>query len=231
MHALYVGEIAYLDANFGKLIAKLEAAGLYDETVIALVADHGEEFNEHGGFWHGLTLYDEQIHVPLLVKWRKSAPAAPPDARGEPARLIDVAPTLLAQAGAAIPAAMQGIDLAQLPALRAPADQLVFSEENHEGNVLRSVRTKRWKWIEANAGNPRGLAERELFDVEADPGEKQNIAASEAGTAEQLARQAGELEAAAKAHKIGEAKAATISKEECEQLKQLGYVTDCAGAE
>ncbi len=231
MHDLYVGEIAYLDANFGKLIAKLEAMGAYDDTVIALVADHGEEFYEHGGFWHGLTLYDEQIHVPLLVKWRKSAPAAPPDARGEPARLIDVGPTLLAQAGAAVPPAMQGIDLTKLPAARAPADQLVFSEENHEGNVLRSVRTKRWKWIEANAKNPRGLAERELFDVDADAGETRNLAESEPGTAEELARQASELEAAAKAHKVGEAKAATISKEECEQLKQLGYVTDCAGVE
>jgi len=231
MHSLYVGEIAYLDANFGKLIAKLETMGLYDETVIALVADHGEEFQEHGGFWHGLTLYDEQIHVPLLVKWRKSAPAAPADARGEPARLIDVAPTLLAQAGAVVPPAMQGIDLTKLPAARAPGDQIVFSEENHEGNVLRAVRTKRWKWIEANAGNPRGLPERELFDVEIDAGEKENVAEREPGTALELARQAAELEAAAKAGKIGEAKAATLSREECEQLKQLGYVQDCAGAE
>jgi arylsulfatase A-like enzyme/uncharacterized membrane protein YbhN (UPF0104 family) len=231
MHSLYVGEIAYLDANFGKLIARLQALGLYDETVIALVADHGEEFQEHGGFWHGLTLYDEQIHVPLMVKWRKSAPAAPPDARGEPARLIDVAPTLLLQAGAAVPPAMQGIDLTRLPAARAPRDQVVFSEENHEGNVLRAVRTKRWKWIEANAGNPRGLAERELFDVEVDPGERANVVDREPGTAAELTRQAAALEAAAKAGKIGHAKAATISREECEQLKQLGYVQDCAGAE
>jgi arylsulfatase A-like enzyme/uncharacterized membrane protein YbhN (UPF0104 family) len=227
MHELYVGEIAYLDANFGKLIEKLEALGLYDDSVIALVADHGEEFQEHGGFWHGLTLYDEQIHVPLMVKWRAGAPAAPPDARGEPARLIDVAPTLLAQAGADAPAAMQGIDLAQLPAARAPNDRVVFAEENHEGNVLRALRTKRWKWIEANAGNPRGLPERELFEVEVDPGETQNVVEREAGTAAELARQASSFEIAAKEHKVGEAKAASISAEECEQLKQLGYVQEC----
>jgi len=228
MHELYVGEIAYLDANFGKLIAKLEELGLYDDSVIALVADHGEEFQEHGGYWHGLTLYDEQIHVPLMVKWRAGAPAAPPDARGEPARLVDVAPTLLARAGAAIPPAMQGIDLARVPAARAPGDRVVFSEENHEGNVLRAVRTKRWKWIEANAGNPRGLPERELFEVEVDPGETENVAEREAGTALELARQAAAFEVAAKEHRGGEAKAASISKEECEQLKQLGYVRDCA---
>ena len=231
MHQLYLGEIAYLDANFGKLIAKLEALGLYDDAVIALVADHGEEFREHGGFWHGLTLYDEQIHVPMMVKWRKGAPAARSDARGEPARIIDVGPTLLAQAGAAIPPAMQGIDLTILPETRVPGDRIVFSEENHEGNVLRAVRSKRWKWIEANAGNPRGLAERELFDVEADPGERENVATREPGTAQVMTRQAADFEAAAKTGKIGEAKAAKISKQECEQLKQLGYVQDCAGAE
>jgi hypothetical protein len=123
---------------------------------------------------------------------------------------------------------MQGIDLAQLPATRAPSDRAVFAEENHEGNVLRAVRTKRWKWIEANRGNPRGLAERELFEIEVDPGETENVAEREAGTAAELARQASSFELAAKQHQIGEAKAAAISKEECEQLKQLGYVQDCA---
>jgi len=231
MQELYVGEIAYLDGNFGKFIEKLESLGIYENTVIALVADHGEEFHEHGGFWHGLTLYDEQIHVPLLVKWPKGSPlAATPDARSEPARIIDVAPTLLAQAGAKVPSAMQGIDLAVLPATRLPGEQMVFAEEDHEGNVLRAVRTKTWKWIEANPDNPRGLAERELFRVETDPGETSNIAAQEPGLAAEMSRQAVAFEEAAKAGKIGEAKAATISAEECEQLKQLGYVQDCAGA-
>jgi arylsulfatase A-like enzyme/uncharacterized membrane protein YbhN (UPF0104 family) len=227
MHELYLGEIAYLDANFGRLIERLEALGLYDDALIALVSDHGEEFQEHGGFWHGMTLYDEQVHVPLLVKWPRGAPAAPPDARGEPARLIDVAPTLLARAGAAVPPAMQGIDLARLPAARAPADQLVFAEENHEGNVLRAVRTKTWKWIEANEDNPRGLPTRELFRVASDPAETEDLAAREPGVAQELARQAAALELAAREHRVGAARAAQISQEECEQLKQLGYVEDC----
>jgi arylsulfatase A-like enzyme/uncharacterized membrane protein YbhN (UPF0104 family) len=232
MHELYVGEIAYLDGNFGKFLAKLESLGIYENAVIALVADHGEEFHEHGGFWHGLTLYDEQIHVPLLVKWPKGSPqAVTPDARGEPARIIDVAPTLLAQAGAQVPPAMQGIDLAVPPASRLPGERMVFAEEDHEGNVLRAVRTKTWKWIEANPGNPRGLAERELFRVETDPLEQENVAAQEPGLAAEMSRQAVAFEEAAKAGKIGEAKAASISAEECEQLKQLGYVQDCSGAE
>ena len=143
MQRLYEGEIAYLDGNFGKLLAKLEALGLYDDTVIALTADHGEEFHEHGGFWHGLTLYDEQIHVPLLVKWPKGRPLAPAGHRTGIARLIDVAPTLL---GARRRAAAAG-DAGRRPRAalreRTEKDRQHFAEEDHEGNVLRALRSSR----------------------------------------------------------------------------------------
>jgi arylsulfatase A-like enzyme/uncharacterized membrane protein YbhN (UPF0104 family) len=231
MQELYRGEIAYLDENFGRLLGKLEALGLYDDTVIALVADHGEEFNEHGGFWHGLTLYEEQIHVPLLVKWEKGEPLAAPEVRDIPARLIDVAPTLLSRAGAPVPDAMQGQDLAGDLSTRSETDQLVFAEENHEGNVLRAIRGARWKWIEANEGNPRGLATLELFDVSADPGEQENLAEREPGTALELRRHADGQELAAQQGQVGEAKAAAISDEERASLCALGYLTgdECAG--
>jgi len=224
MHDLYKGEIAYLDANFGKLIGQLEALGLYDDTVIALVADHGEEFLDHGGFWHGLTLYEEQIHVPLLVKWRKGERLAPPEVSSTPARLIDVAPTLLARAGARAPAAMQGLDLAGDLAARSESERLVFAEENHEGNVLRAVRTSRWKWIEANEGNPRGVPTLELFDVAADPGETQSLVEREPGTLAELRQHADGQALAARQGRVGEAKAAAISDEERASLCALGYL-------
>jgi arylsulfatase A-like enzyme len=224
MRQLYQGEIAYLDANFGKLLAKLEQLDLYEGSVIALVADHGEEFLDHGGFWHGLTLYDEQIHVPLLVKWRAGERLAPPELRDPPARLIDVAPTLLARAGARAPAAMQGLDLAGDLAARSETQRMVFAEENHEGNVLRAVRTSRWKWIEANPDNPRGLAPLELFDVAADPGETENVMEREPGTLAELRRHADGHELAARQGRVGEAKAAAISAEERAALCQLGYL-------
>jgi len=225
MHALYQGEIAYLDDNFGRLLAKLEELGLYDDSVIALVADHGEEFLDHGGFWHGLTLYEEQIHVPLLVKWRKNDRLAAREVNGVPARLIDVAPTLLARAGARLPASMQGLDLAGDLATRSETQRMVFAEENHEGNVLRAVRSERWKWIEANAGNPRGLPERELFDISEDPGEKQSIAEREPGTLAELQRRADGQQLAAEKARVGEAKAAAISAQERASLCALGYLT------
>jgi arylsulfatase A-like enzyme len=225
MHALYREEIAYLDENFGALLAKLEALGLYEDSVIVLVSDHGEEFLDHGGFWHGLTLYEEQIHVPLLVKWRAGERLAPPAVEKIPARLIDVAPTLLARAGAQQPAEMQGLDLAGSLAARSETERMVFAEENHEGNVLRAIRTERWKWIEANAGNPRGLPERELFDVAADPGETANLAEREPGTLAELERHANGQQLAAERSRVGEARSAAISAEERASLCALGYLT------
>ncbi len=103
---LYDGEITYLDEQLGVLIDGLRQRGLYDGTLIVLTGDHGEEFQEHGGWWHGTTLYDEQTHVPLIIK--------PPlgGARGrvvdELAMSLDIAPTILAAAGTRVPAVMQG---------------------------------------------------------------------------------------------------------------------------
>jgi uncharacterized protein (TIRG00374 family) len=228
MQRLYVGEIEYLDGNFGKFLAKLREAGVYDDTVIALVSDHGEEFYEHGGWWHGLTLYEEQINVPLLVKWAK-------DSRGAPAvsdrvgRLIDVAPTLITQAGAQIPASMQGVDLAAPTDMLSPKDQQVFSEEDHEGNVLWSLRTKDWKLIQANADNPRGLAETELFQVSADPNENTDLAGGDhLGMELELAEHADLHRAVAQGEAVAGGGDVEMTLDECNQLKNLGYVEDCS---
>ena len=222
MHRLYNGEIAYLDGEFGNLISKLEAQDLWDDSVVVLVSDHGEEFGEHGGFWHGLTLYDEQIHIPMLVKWPKGERLAEPEVRDTPARLIDVAPTLLRRAGARIPDEMQGLDLAGDLASRSERDRMVFAEEDHEGNVLRAIRTSHWKWIEANEGNPRGLPTEELFHIADDPGETVNLSEREPGTAAELAQHAAAQALAAE--KVGTASEADVSCDEYAGLVALGYV-------
>jgi arylsulfatase A-like enzyme/uncharacterized membrane protein YbhN (UPF0104 family) len=224
MRLLYEGEIEFLDANIAKLIAKLRELGVYDDTVIALTSDHGEEFYEHGGWWHGLTLYDEQIHVPLLVKWAKSQPADVPDAGNHVARLIDVAPTLIAQTGAAVPDAMQGLDLAGGFAGRAEKDQMAFSEEDHEGNVLRSIRSMDWKLIEANEGNPRGVPPVELFDVVSDPGETRNRIEERSAIASELRELADANEQFAKSKAAAGGESSKLSESEEEALRALGYI-------
>ena len=64
MRKAYQQEITWMDNEIGKFLDWIKAEGLYDDTVVVVTADHGEEFLEHGGWWHGTTLYEEQIHVP-----------------------------------------------------------------------------------------------------------------------------------------------------------------------
>ena len=225
LHELYRGEIEYLDVQFGEFLAKLEANGLYDDSIIVVTADHGEEFNEHGGFWHGLTLYDEQIHVPLLVKWAKNGERADTGADSGIARSIDVGPTLLGAVGLDVPDGMQGIDLRSPYSTRLEKDRHVFSEEDHEGNVLWSLRTEEEKLIVANARNPRGLPEREFFDVSSDPGEMDPYEDPEA---EARLEEMAELARLAAEGKAVESEDVEMTLGDCERLRMLGYVEDCS---
>jgi hypothetical protein len=187
--ALYLGEVAFLDERVGRLLAKLDALGLAEDAVIVIAGDHGVALGERGTFGREPTLHDEVLRVPLLVKWRAGERLAPAELPGVAARLLDVAPTLLARAGAPLPAAMQGSDLAGDPAQRSDAERIVFAEEDG----LRAVRTERWKWIEAEGGEP----ERALYDLASDPAERENVAEREPGTWAELRRQAQALRAAA----------------------------------
>jgi arylsulfatase A-like enzyme/uncharacterized membrane protein YbhN (UPF0104 family) len=227
MRELYEGEVRWTDEHVATLFERLRALGLWDQTMIVLTADHGEEFHEHGGWWHGKTLYEDQIHVPFLIKWPKGV-AGPADGDGEIVRHLDIVPTILARAGAAAPAAAQGIDLLAQPlAARSEAARTHFAEEDHEGNVLEAVRTRDWKLIDANDGNPRGLPPHELFAIEDDPNEQRNVIDSHAAVADEL-RQHGEAQrqlAASRAVEGGGA--ADIDREECERLRVLGYVEKC----
>ena len=84
--------------------------GLFDETLIAVMADHGESLGAHGENTHGIFLYDETLHVPLLFKLPDSR-AGRTSASTTRARLVDVAPTILQEAGVAVPKEMQGESL------------------------------------------------------------------------------------------------------------------------
>jgi len=219
LRELYDGEIEYWDAHFGSLIDRLKADGLYDDMTIIVTSDHGEEFGDHGGFWHGTTLYDEQVHVPLFVK----LPAA---RRGGTSvrhwvQAIDVMPTLLTQLGLEVPEGVQGGDLFE-------GTDTVYAEESHEGNVLESVRERRgtdeWKLITANPDNPRGLDSVELYRVDHDPGEQEHLGQSHAdevhGLMETLVVE-GEAarEGAVTRQNVGE-----MDSEAAQRLRNLGYM-------
>ncbi|MFT3926265.1 MAG: sulfatase-like hydrolase/transferase [Myxococcales bacterium] len=222
LRKLYDGEITYWDEHFGQLVKSLKSHGLYDDLTIVVTADHGEEFMEHGGFWHGTTLYDEQLHVPLFVKLPKG------DRAGTTIKhwveSVDIMPTLLGLKQLATPPAVQGVDLFR-------GKEQTFAEESHEGNVLSSLRTRQSgstvKLIRANAGNPRGLAERELYKLENDAAELKNLAPTDQPL---LGNTEKELEQAATQAQTGALKAREVDlamdKAAQERLKALGYANE-----
>src|SRR5438309_2658193 len=108
----YDGEIAYADSALGKLFAYLRQRGLYDGALVAVMSDHGESLGAHGEAMHGIFLYDETIHVPLLFK----LPSALLAGRrvSTRVRLIDVAPTLLSMLSLPLPPTFQGESLVPL---------------------------------------------------------------------------------------------------------------------
>jgi arylsulfatase A-like enzyme len=105
----YDREIRIVDDELRELFAALEATGLADSTIVAVLADHGEEFAEHGGFQHGAAVYEESLRVPLLFWGPGRIPAARRSAA--PVSLIDVAPTILDLLDLPVPTDMDGTSL------------------------------------------------------------------------------------------------------------------------
>jgi arylsulfatase A-like enzyme len=192
LKALYDSEIHWADRFIGRLIDSLPAAVLKD-TLIVLTADHGEEFHEHGGWKHGFTLYEDQIHVPLLVRWDGHIPAGS-RLRGT-VRLLDLLPTLARAAGGRAEPSWEGIDL--MPALtgRAPLPRLAaFAQHMMIGPLRAAAVLGRQKLILFNPRTPYAPADAlqahlwtldlqrlkrvELYDLARDAGETRNRAAA-----------------------------------------------------
>jgi len=164
---LYDGEIRFTDKHLGRLLEGLEAAGHMDDTVIVLTSDHGDGFREHGFINHGMALYRELLHVPLLVY----VPGLEPRTVGGAVSPMDILPTL---------ADLIGVDISDLdlegeslvPQLFYGWDahhRVVFSETNYR-RTLRAAVTSTHKLI-----HDLGANTFELYDLKADPWEKQNI--------------------------------------------------------
>ncbi|HTS36276.1 MAG TPA: sulfatase-like hydrolase/transferase [Candidatus Solibacter sp.] len=222
----YDGEIAYMDSALGRLFAGLKAVGLYDSALIAVVADHGEAFGEHGEESHGYFLYDETIHVPLMIKLPSARVAG--EKIDAPIGLVDVAPTLLSALGAEIPASMQGKSL--LPLIEKKGAEKkdvapegpIYSETDYPESAfgwswLRALRSGKYLYIDA----PR----RELYDLSSDPKASHNLAESNRGVADTLQAQLDQFRQ--KTSRQGSAQA-NISPQVAEKLQALGYVTSAS---
>ncbi len=225
---LYAGEVAYWDEGFGRLIDFLDEQGYLDTTAVVVTSDHGEEFAEHGGFWHGTRLYDESVHVPLILRL--------PDAQEgdgkrvkDQVRTQDIAPTLVQLAGAQEGPKWDGYSLLENWELRQAGERLALGEVEFEGWSARSVRQRDWKFI-TNPGNQVGATPRppeELYFLQSDPGESRDLARDAAASfaLEQRRRDLDGVLAAACGQAVGRVeRAGRMSTEDCEALKALGYL-------
>jgi len=216
----YDGEIAYVDFAVGKLLTTLRSRGLYDQSLIVVVADHGEAFGEHGEWSHGLFLYDETIHVPLLIK----LPSAGSGRRLIESRvgLVDIAPTLLQEVGIAAPSPMQGQSLLELMKAKSNAaaqDRPEYAETDYPYRAfgwssLRAWRAGKYLYIDA--------PQRELYDQPLDPTAAHNLASSAPSVTDTMASQLDEFRH--KTSRAGQAEVA-LTPRQAEQLQALGYVS------
>ncbi len=126
--ARYDQEISSNDRAFGELVERLKSLGLYENMTLILTADHGEEFFEHGGVGHGLTLYNEQIRIPLIVK----SPQIAPGVYDDPVQLIDIYPTILDTLDIKEPYALDGISLIDF----GPGHSALYAGQELAGNIL-----------------------------------------------------------------------------------------------
>jgi arylsulfatase A-like enzyme len=172
---LYDSEIAYTDAAVGALLAFLESSGLSERTCVVLTSDHGEELGEHGHFDHGWSLYQDQLHVPLLAY-------APGRFEGGKVVLhtvhgIDLAPTLAALAGARPPEVWSGVELSlDPPAADRPLATPFFLRRG--GHPAIALRAGKMKYIDYPPGQrPLDPADGgpKLYDLSTDPLESHNL--------------------------------------------------------
>jgi arylsulfatase A-like enzyme len=207
----YDGEIAFTDRQVGRLLDALRERGLDGRTVVALVADHGEGFGAHRHLYHTVTLFDELLHVPLLVR----APGLAPGRVAEPVALVDLAPTLLALMGQPAPSEFRGRALPMRDGRFAPDPERPIVAETQRFASLRSLRVGRHKLI---VDRERGS--RKLFDLEADPGEQRNLRREQP---ELLARLEAQLERIY-AQGLTSAPRRELPPDVEEKLRSLGYV-------
>jgi arylsulfatase A-like enzyme len=177
IRSLYDGEIAFTDQAIGELLRGLEDRGLRKNTLIVLLSDHGEEFFEHGGFEHGHTVYQEQIHVPLIF----ALPGAIKEGRRIPrqVRLLDVTPTILDFLGIEPRAHIEGTSLRPLidgrvGLTRSEASliptEFAYSERMLYGHEKKSITAYPWKLIYDTA-----TGGQMLFNIRDDPDETDNL--------------------------------------------------------
>ncbi len=208
----YDAEIAYLDSWIGELLEGLRKRHLDENTVIVLTGDHGEGLSDHEEETHSMLLYNGTLHVPLLLH----APGVEPGVIDRPVSSADIAPTVLEVLGISDGPEMDGFSL-----LHDPGDRLIYSESlvgrlSHGWNDLRAAVVGGRKFILG--------VEPELYDVESDEGERNNLASAEPGKVRKIRKRLLDFIATHQGpYPLAESFSAADS-ETVRKLRALGYV-------
>ncbi|MFB6227925.1 MAG: sulfatase [Halobacteriales archaeon] len=225
-HEEYGAAMKLVDDHVGSLLDALEARGLRESTLIVLTADHGEALDDHGYTGHGRQLYDEEVRVPLVFAHSDAESATVADQ----VRTIDLAPTVLDLLGADVPDAFEGVSLLTAPEESGgpsekpderdrgdpavPGNREAFLTAYPEFTESVGLRVPGWKLI-------REGEEHELYDLEADPGERRDLVA--AGDTDDTPY--GALrERLAAWEQEGDVTEQAVDEETREMLADLGYV-------
>jgi len=214
----YAGEVAFMDANIGRLIDWLQINNLRERTLVIAVADHGEGLGDHGYDLHTLLLNVELMHVPLIM----SLPGRLPQnvVCADLVAISDIMPTVLELVGWPVPQTVSGVSGLSALAGRPPASRAIYGETEYPfysfgWSALYSITTPQWVYIRA----PRN----ELYDRQADPRQMSNVAAARPEVVTQL-----ESELQAFEHAVQRRAGVSVKPDSVQEraLRSLGYVGD-----
>jgi arylsulfatase A-like enzyme/Tfp pilus assembly protein PilF len=215
---LYDGEITYADHELGRLVTWLKSHALYDNSLIVFVSDHGESLGDHGEREHGFFIYNATTQVPLIVK----APAARhvrPGRTTSPIETIAIAPTLL-DASSVHDSIERQLQARSLLTTSSEEGQEAYSEtfypfSSFGWSPLHSLETARYHYIDA--------PQPELYDVRADPAEKDNLLGQQPAVAAVMKAKIGEL-LRRRPFEHQQDTGARLNPDAAERLRALGYV-------
>jgi len=233
----YDGEIAHNDRNIELLVDKLKQLGILENTLLAVVSDHGEEFQEHGWTAHGHSLYQELTHALLLLWNPKLLPV--PRRVAEPVQLLDLVPTVLDLVGVGAGGVVQGQSLAPLVRGRPfqrngavmasrfahpSATPTGFVPEYRTGTFARIDAD--WKLIYRDQAQKAGLKRVELYDRRADRRETKDVASQHPDVVSRLTADVSQwIEGQKQVRKLlGPGGKATLDPQTLERLRSLGYL-------
>jgi arylsulfatase A-like enzyme len=229
----YDGSIRGMDVEIARLVERLRALGLDEDTLFVFLSDHGEEFLDHGRMFHGQTVYGELTQTPLIMRW----PAAMPKGRvvDDVVQTIDVFPTVLELNGIAPPAGIQGQSLVPLltgqgqwkkrPAVSEKQKTASAGAPPPLDTESFAIVDGDWKLVH-NTQRRDGTPEFELYDFIKDPLNKTDVASQHPDIVARLSKQLEGWHQMTKAARLKPDSETTksLSPEQLQRLRSLGYV-------